>query len=46
MISDNDIFDMIVVRHGTDTETECPDYLEHFRVDVRCKDYEEAGDEE
>ena len=33
-------------RHNTVMETECPDYLEHFRTDVRCKDYKEGEPEE
>ena len=34
------------LRHDTVMETECPDYLEHFRDDVRCKDYKEEGPEQ
>ena len=38
-----------IIKYGTnifprtqaETGTECPDYLEYFKVDVRCKDYEE-----
>ena len=37
---------LIFVRHQTVVETECPDYLPHFRDDVRCKDYKEEGPEE
>ena len=31
----------IFPRTQAETGTECPDYLEYFKVDVRCKDYEE-----
>ena len=37
---------LIFVRHQTVVETECPDYLPHFRDDVRCKDYKEESPEE
>ena len=38
-----------IIKYGTnifprtqaETGTECPDYLEYFKVDVRRKDYEE-----
>ena len=39
-------FDHFFVRHNTVMEEECPDYLEHFRQDVRCKDYQEPDPEE
>ena len=39
-------FKTLFDRHNTVMETECPDYLEHFRTDVRCKDYKEGEPEE
>ena len=39
-------FNHIFFRHNTVMEEECPNYLEHFRQDVRCKDYQEPDPEE